>query len=228
MPNLTDTPVLEVSVLGPISTKSLPPYPADDQEALSRRRAIVDFVVYLALSGGQTADVVDAEFFRNTRQPAQVRANIASMTRHWLGRDRLPRTSRGGLLQLVGVTTDWSRFDHHHQLGEDGIALRLVRGQPLTGLSRHSCGWADLWQAQMIATIHQTGLAYGREQLRRENWTEARIGIKAALAVEPASLPAYRLAGALARQTDDHRALERTQQAQEQMRDELHTPRYAG
>src|SRR5690625_1467208 len=151
MPNTTDRRVLEVSVLGPISISTLPPFPTDDAELLRRRRLIIDFVVYLALSGGQAGEVIDEEFFRNARTPAQIRWNVAAMARHWLGRDRLPRTRRNGFTQLVGVTTDWARFDQHHQRGEDGSALRLVRGQPLTGLSRHVSGWADMWQARMIA-----------------------------------------------------------------------------
>ena len=226
MPNLTDIPVLEVSVLGPISTRSLGSYPTDDAEGLRRRRLIVDFVVYLALSGGETTDAIDAEFFGLTSHPSEKRRSTAMLARRWLGQDRLPYTTRHGIMRLVNITTDWARFEHHHQRGDDGLALRFVRGQPLTGLSRHASGWADVRQAQMIATIHQTGLAYGREQLRRENWTEARIGIKAALAAEPTSLPAYRLVSALARHTGDHRALERSQQAQEHLGDRLHTPRY--
>ncbi|UYM06324.1 hypothetical protein [Solicola gregarius] len=226
MPNTTDCRVLEVSVLGPISIDKLPPFPTDDSEVARRRRIVIDFVVYLALNGGQTTETIDEEFFRNARQPSQVRWNVAAMARHWLGRDRLPRTTRDGVVRLAGVTTDWARFGLYHQRGEDDLALRLVRGQPLTGLSRHVSGWADMWQAQMIAVIHQTGISYGREHLHRENWTEARIGIKAALSVEPASIPAYGLADALARKTDDAVALERSRDAKEQARGALHDPRY--
>lgn len=225
MPNLTDHAALEVSVLGAISINHLPPLPEDLPEP-SRIPALVSFVTYLALEQRVPTSAADAVFFAGQADAAKTRRRLVGYARKWLGEDRVPRTLHH-TVEVHDLTTDWHRFQQLHQGGDDGAALRLVRAQPMLGVGRPAATWVDTWQAQMIATIHQTGLAYGRERLRRDDFTEARIGIAAALAAEPASVPAYRMAEALGRRIGDEQAVARVAAQRERLKDVLHTPKYA-
>ena len=148
---------LDVALLGPVEVRAAHSF---------RRGAARDLVVYLACHprGVRTAQWVQALWPDRAVSPSTVHST-ASDARRALGPDRWgqPRMARqGGLLRLAEcVATDVDRFAH--LAGSDAPdaalrALRLVRGIPLSGLSRSDWAVFDGTQARLEAMVVELAL----------------------------------------------------------------------
>lgn len=193
---------LVLGVLGPVTALSGPKL---EPLTVHRKALALEMVVYLALHGTvPNASLDDGLFAGANLNARKYRIQATAAARRWLGHGRLPRTD--GQLHLQGVMTDWDEYRSLAASGRMGEALRLVRGQPFAGL-RTSSGWVEPWQATIIETIHHDGLEYARKRYRScyvsANLAEARVGAAAALAVEPASKAAHRVADRIAKAAND-------------------------
>lgn len=157
---------VEVAVLGPVAIHGTGGF-------FSRRPKLTELVVYLALHpGGVTTAAWTSALWPDRARPGQTISNRASEARRALGvaedgRRRLRKT--GDRLRVVGVDTDWARFqdlsDPNGDLPGWRGALELVRGRPFEGLPE--CQWCYLegFVAEMEVAIVELGIRLGERLL---------------------------------------------------------------
>lgn len=150
-----------LQLLGPVQLTNTPgPRP----EAPARATELVTF---LALHPWPSSELLDEALWPDKRVTATTRNPGMNIARSWLGTDTSGHpgvnfVAAGGYSLAAHVKVDWHHFTD--LIGPDPVAasttqlhdaLRLVRGQPLSGINPVRYRWAETDRAAMILAITQ-------------------------------------------------------------------------
>jgi two-component SAPR family response regulator len=168
----------------------------------NRRARATEFVAYLALHPGASANEIDEAIWPGRRVAKEMRNSFVSRVRHWLGND-----SDGRLfLPLVGDHGDYrlsSEFDcdwHDFlRLAREGLArgpngadlleqaLTLVRGRPFLGIDPTTYSWAEADAQEMISAIVDVANVLSTTRLEQGDTRAAQDAAARGLLAEPGS-----------------------------------------
>lgn len=208
-----------VLMLGPVHVEG-----ADDENAPGRRRRATEFVAYLALHPGATANQIDEAMWPGRRVAKTTRNPFISRVRQWLGRTPdgqpyLPLVADGGRYRLAAeVTCDWHDFVRLARGslagGSDGAddldeALQLVRGRPFLGVDPATYTWAEADMQEMISAIVDVAHVLSVARFDAGDYRGAQQAASKGLLVEPCSELLYRDAIRAAATRGDHQEAER-------------------
>ncbi|WP_054685130.1 hypothetical protein [Microbacterium sp. No. 7] len=192
-------------LLGPVSL-DLPDAGTPRQAAPGRG---VELVAYLHLHPHASTGQFASAFWPNAAPQAASMSmrKLTNHTRNWLGatdtdppRSYLPRyePAEGYRLDL-GIRSDWSDFQDLvgtdlTVAGSDDLlaALRLVRGQPFTGIKQRFWAWCHLDMEEMIARISDVAdELFGRAYAARDH-ARAQFAATVGNVVDPVNEIAWR------------------------------------
>lgn len=196
-PNTTIAP--QVSVLGPITITGT------EQNRPVSVQMSTEVITFLALHPWDTHDLFDPALWPHTRVTSAQRCSVMNRARNWLGTDPagrpyVPLVHAQGYRLHPDVELDWDQFTQHTGPTPAAAsttaltrALRLVRGQPLTGINPLRYTWADLDRQNIITHVADAAAALASRsvkgrQSRLANWSSA-IGVM----VEPSSEVLWKL-----------------------------------
>lgn len=181
-----------IRLLGPVRVDR-----AQGRRPQSPGRA-TELIAYLALHPSDTHHALDEAMWPGRRIDSTRRSGPVSQARAWLG-----TTTSGipyvGLVdehgyRLVDVTTDWDRFQAlvGHDIATAATtdlttALRLVDGQPLSGVNPRYYAWAETDRQEMIASVADVAHELSTRSLAAGDARTAAWAAAKGTMVEPAS-----------------------------------------
>lgn len=203
-------PLVSLLLLGPTHVSGFAP------GALPGRA--VELLTYLHLHPGASGVQVQHALWpdRYDVSSGHVRT-LAKLTRAALGHDAegrrwLPEATRAGYSLHPALTSDWSDFQR--LVGPDPsrtptpalcAAVRLVRGQPLDGITRHAGWWS--WRGPveeaMIAAVMETAAELFRRSLAIGQLSDARTAATIARSTDPLNESGWRMELTLAMRRAD-------------------------
>lgn len=159
------TPGPAILLLGPVAVEG-----ATGRVQSGRKRASTELAAFLALNPRVDHHAIDDALWPGQKVTKEMRNATISRLRSWLdkapdGTAYLPRIqdTSDNRYRLVGVTCDWTQFQHHARTGltdhtEDGdLALRraltLVRGRPFAAIDPQRYAWAEPATQEMVSAI---------------------------------------------------------------------------
>jgi DNA-binding SARP family transcriptional activator len=164
------------------------------------------FAAFMALNPGATTEAFHEAFWPGT-EPAKGRHNrskLSNLTRKFLGHKAdgtqwFPQTGAEGYKLDPQIRTDWSIFCE--LAGTDlsatsmdhlAAALRLVRGQPISGVKDKNVAWAEIIREDMRAKICDVAHELAVRALRNGNPALARWAGTVSRTVDPVNEQAWR------------------------------------
>lgn len=121
----------------------------------------LELITVLALHPWPTSELLDAAMWPDTRVTATKRNGPVTQARGWLGtaadgHPYLCHIDQGGYALAEEVRTDWQVFlelTADHTPASLIRALRLVTGQPVTGINPTRYAWAESDRQEMIVAV---------------------------------------------------------------------------
>ncbi|WP_448812095.1 hypothetical protein [Agromyces bauzanensis] len=167
----------------------------------------LELVAFLALHPNATSDEFAGAFWpvKTRQQATESMKKLTSTTRSWLGIAAdgelyFPRyTAAEGYRVHAGVRTDWGHFQE--LIGDDLTtttterliaALKLVHGQPFTGVSDRFWAWSALDKEDMIAAIADAADELFRRASAAQDHIRAKYAATLGNTVAPESEVAWR------------------------------------
>lgn len=198
MSNLSAAPRLDL--LGQVALSNAPaPLPG---------RAI-EFLTYVHLHPGVNGEQIQAALWPHKFDPAANDTKIlAHRIRQALGNDPdgnpwLPcATKSAGYTLHPAFTSDWAQFQalmaptpHHAPTTALTSAIRLVRGQPLDGITRRRgwWEWRDTHEEAMIAAVLEAATELTTRAVAIGNYSGARTASRIARATDPLNETGWQL-----------------------------------
>lgn len=189
----------QVNLLGPVTiTGASAIRPASVQTS-------TELIAFLALHPWATHELVDQAMWPQDRVTSAQRCSAMNRARNWLGTTEHNQP----YVALVhdqeyqlhpDVEVDWNRFNNHLNGSASATtttsliqALRLVRGQPLTGVNPVRYTWADLDRQEMIAAVADTAAELAERSLKSRQTRVANWAAALAVTTEPSSEHLWRL-----------------------------------
>lgn len=166
------------------------------------------FAAFLALNPGASTEAFHGAFWPNQpisgKTASSNRNKLSNLTRNWLGTDSdgepyLPHATTEGYQLAAGVRTDWDLFQD--LIGEDlattsntrlNAALRLVRGQPFSGIKSQLMAWAEVDRQEMIMAVTDAAHEMANRSLRRGDAANAKLASEIGIKVDPTNEAMWR------------------------------------
>jgi nucleoid-associated protein YgaU/DNA-binding SARP family transcriptional activator len=175
------------------------------EAAVARCTALAAF---LALNPGASSEEYHEAFWPTADPNGQLasfnRNKLSNLTRNYLGQRHdgqmyFPHVDAAGYQLHPEITTDWHVF--LELIGENlsrtstprlVAALRLVRGQPFSGVKYKLYGWAELVRGEMIAAICDAAHELAGRSLKAGGTANARLAGSVGRFVDPANEQMWR------------------------------------
>jgi DNA-binding SARP family transcriptional activator/LysM repeat protein len=209
-------PAPYLRLLGPVDILHL-----GDEAAMPGRG--IELVAYLNLNGAVTGRQVQEAFWPDTAQASNNQRRLTKTVRVSLGNSPdgqalLPENiDHHGYRLHPAVRSDWDDF--RAQTGGDPAAadtedlvaaLRLVRGQPLTGGNRRRWWhWIAVPEEEMIAAVLDTADELADRALAAHDHATARFAARIAQSVDPLNEAGWRIHLRVVAQTGDQAEFDR-------------------
>lgn len=205
-----DVPWLQI--LGPVTLHNAQgPEPRTPQTSEINRSAVVrstELLAFLALNPGASAiSVHDALWpgkLATGKQAQQNRNGLASKARKWIGvsadeEEWFPKVGAQGYRLHELVRTDWDVWKE--LIGEDLsktstenliAALRLVQGQPFSGVREKYYRWAEVLRTEIIQAIGDAAHELVTRSLRTGRIADARLAATVGRQIDPVNETLWR------------------------------------
>lgn len=205
-----DIPWLQI--LGPVTLHNAQgPEPRTPQTSEINRSAVVrstELLAFLALNPGASAiSVHDALWpgkLATGKQAQQNRNGLASKARKWIGvsadeEEWFPKVGAQGYRLHELVRTDWDVWKE--LIGEDLsktstenliAALRLVQGQPFSGVREKYYRWAEVLRTEIIQAIGDAAHELVTRSLRTSRIADARLAATVGRQIDPVNETLWR------------------------------------
>ncbi|ODU06733.1 MAG: hypothetical protein ABS81_03705 [Pseudonocardia sp. SCN 72-86] len=194
-----------LQILGPVTLHDAQgPEPRTPQTSEINRSAVVrstELLAFLALNPGASAiSVHDALWpgkLATGKQAQQNRNGLASKARKWIGvsadeEEWFPKVGTQGYRLHELVRTDWDVWKE--LIGEDLsktstenliAALRLVQGQPFSGVREKYYRWAEVLRTEIIQAIGDAAHELVTRSLRTGRIADARLAATVGRQIDP-------------------------------------------
>jgi DNA-binding SARP family transcriptional activator/LysM repeat protein len=209
-------PAPYLRLLGPVDILHL-----GDEAAMPGRG--IELIAYLNLNGAATGRQVQEAFWPDTAQASNNQHQLTKTVRVALGHTPdgqalLPENIHHHGYQLhPALRSDWDDFRAHTSSNPAAAdtenllaALRLVRGQPLTGGNRRRWWhWISVPEEEMIAAVLDTADELADRALAAHDHATARFAARVAQSVDPLNEAGWRILLRIAAQTGDQAEFDR-------------------
>lgn len=201
-----------ISILGCVSVLNpqgeAPKTPGSGSVSASAIARCTAAAAFLALKPGASSEEYHEAFWPtadpNGQTASSNRNKLSNLTRNYLGQRHngemyFPHVDADGYKLHPEIKTDWHVF--LELIGENlsrtstprlVAALRLVRGQPFSGVKDRLYGWAELARSEMIAAICDAAHELGGRSLKTGNTANARLAGSVGRIVDPANEQMWR------------------------------------
>jgi len=201
-----------LQILGPVQLHNAQgPEPRTPQTSEINRSAVVrstELLAFLALNPGASAiSVHDALWpgkLATGKQAQQNRNGLASKARKWIGvsadeEEWFPKVGAQGYRLHESVRTDWDVWKE--LVGEDLTktstenliaALRLVQGQPFSGVRDKYYRWAEVLRTEIIQAIGDAAHELVTRSLRTGRIADARLAATVGRQIDPVNETLWR------------------------------------
>lgn len=218
-----------LQILGPVQLHNAQgPEPRTPQTSEINRSAVVrstELLAFLALNPGASAiSVHDALWpgkLATGKQAQQNRNGLASKARKWIGvsadaEEWFPKVGAQGYRLHESVRTDWDVWKE--LIGEDLTktstenliaALRLVQGQPFSGVRDKYYRWAEVLRTEIIQAIGDAAHELVTRSLRTGRIADARLAATVGRQIDPVNETLWRDAMRAESLAGDKEAFER-------------------
>lgn len=205
-----DVPWLQI--LGPVTLHNAQgPEPRTPQTSEINRSAVVrstELLAFLALNPGASAiSVHDALWpgkLATGKQAQQNRNGLASKARKWIGvsadeEEWFPKVGAQGYRLHELVRTDWDVWkeligDDLSKTSTENLiaALRLVQGQPFSGVREKYYRWAEVLRTEIIQAIGDAAHELVTRSLRTSRISDARLAATVGRQIDPVNETLWR------------------------------------
>ncbi|WP_270367061.1 LysM peptidoglycan-binding domain-containing protein [Microbacterium algeriense] len=205
-----DVPWLQI--LGPVTLHNAQgPEPRTPQTSEINRSAVVrstELLAFLALNPGASAiSVHDALWpgkLATGKQAQQNRNGLASKARKWIGvsadeEEWFPKVGAQGYRLHELVRTDWDVWkeligDDLSKTSTENLiaALRLVQGQPFSGVREKYYRWAEVLRTEIIQAIGDAAHELVTRSLRTSRIADARLAATVGRQIDPVNETLWR------------------------------------
>jgi LysM repeat protein/DNA-binding SARP family transcriptional activator len=201
-----------ISILGSVSVLNpqgeAPKTPGSGSVSASAIARCTALVAFLALNPGASSEEYHEAFWPTADPSGQTassnRNKLSNLTRNYLGQRHngemyFPHVDAAGYKLHPEIRTDWHVF--LELIGENlsrtstprlVAALRLIRGQPFSGVKDKLYGWAELARGEMIAAICDAAHELAGRSLKSGNTANARLAGSVGRIVDPANEQMWR------------------------------------
>jgi DNA-binding SARP family transcriptional activator len=201
-----------ISILGSVSVLNpqgeAPKTPGAGSVSASAIARCTALVAFLALNPGASSEEYHEAFWPTADPSGQTassnRNKLSNLTRNYLGQRHngemyFPHVDAAGYKLHPEIRTDWHVF--LELIGENlsrtstprlVAALRLIRGQPFSGVKDKLYGWAELARGEMIAAICDAAHELAGRSLKTGSTANARLAGSVGRIVDPANEQMWR------------------------------------
>lgn len=159
-----------------------------------------EMIAFLSLNSGATATAVSEALWPGKtttgKTAAANRNGLIARVRKWLGTTTdgdqyVPPVGKSGY-RLLGVRSDWDVF--RELVGDDVIAantenliaaLKLVEGQPISGVPDRYYAWAEAAKQEMIQQIGDVAHELAERAIEHRHLSQARLAATVGRMVDP-------------------------------------------
>lgn len=207
-----DPDVPWIQLLGPVKLHNAQgPEPRTPQTSEINRSAVArstELLAFLSLNPGASAVTVHDALWPGKiatgKSAQQSRNGLASKARKWIGissdaQEWFPKVGAQGYRLRDGVRTDWHIW--LDLIGDDLsitptenliAALRLVRGQPFSGVREKYYRWAEVLRTEMIQAIGDAAHELVTRSLRTGRIADARLAATVGRQIDPVNETLWR------------------------------------
>ncbi|POH72520.1 bacterial transcriptional activator domain-containing protein [Arthrobacter glacialis] len=200
-----------ICILGPVVVRNIRgEVPTTAKQAVSTATVArcTALAAFLALNPGASSESFHRAFWPNQdpagKTASSNRNKLSNQTRNWLGQDKegdpyMPHAALEGYRLDDSVLTDWGVW--LDLIGEDlaqtptprlVAALRLVRGQPFTGVKESNYAWAEVMRQEIIAAICDAAHELANRSIRTKQAANGRLAAAKGIMVDPTNEAMWR------------------------------------